>query len=109
MNLMDKMDFVKKDEGKLLWKLMPFKELEEVTEVLMAGSKKYYPDNWKKCDDVERYENALLRHVITYIEGDKKDSEDNKSHLAHAICNCLFLMYFDNQEAMNDIQLSSTK
>lgn len=90
-------DFVKADEGKLQWSLLPFKQLEKVVKVLMNGMKKYSRDNWKKCDDVNRYKDALMRHITSYIEGEKSDPEDNISHLAHAICNCLFLMWFDDE------------
>ena len=89
-------DFVKADSGKLQWSLLPFEELKDVVRVLMLGAKKYTPDKWKKCDDVTRYKDALMRHVISYICGDKTDDESRLSHLAHAICNCLFLMWIDN-------------
>ena len=92
-------DFVKNDSGKLEWSLMPFAQLEDVVRVLMNGAKKYSVDNWKKCDDTKRYEDALMRHVVAYVKGDKVDSEDNISHLAHAVCNCLFLMYFDKEKS----------
>ena len=91
-------DFVKADSGKLQWSLLPFEELRDVVRVLMLGAKKYTPDNWKKCDDVTRYKDALMRHVISYVSGDTIDNESGLSHLAHAVCNCLFLMYFDNRE-----------
>lgn len=95
-------DFIKADSGKLQWSLLPFAELEEVVKVLMKGASKYKPDNWKKCDNTKRYEDALMRHVIAYIKGNKIDEVsqggDGLSHLAHAICNCLFLMWFDNQQ-----------
>ena len=90
--------FVKNDSGKLQWSLLPFNELQDVVKVLMLGAKKYTPDNWKKCDDVTRYKDALMRHIISYIRGETEDDESHLSHLAHAICNCLFLMYFDNRE-----------
>ena len=89
-------DFIKADEGKLQWSLMPFEQLEDVVRVLMNGAKKYSKDNWKKCDDVTRYKDALMRHVVAYCKGEALDPEDNLSHLAHAICNCLFLQWFDN-------------
>lgn len=94
-------DFVKNDSGKLEWSLMPFKQLEDVVRVLMFGAEKYSRDNWKKCDDVNRYKDALMRHVTAYIEGEKFDKGndgDNLHHLAHAICNCLFLLWFDQKE-----------
>lgn len=90
--------FVKNDKGKLRWSLMPFKQLEEVVKVLMEGAKKYGADNWKNCDDISRYKDALMRHCTAYIEDEKNDPEDNLPHLAHAICNCLFLMWFDGKE-----------
>ena len=91
----DKNGFVKGDNGKLQWSLMPFEQLEDVVQVLMNGAKKYSVDNWKKCTELNPYKDALMRHVVSYIKGEKNDSEDNISHLAHAICNCLFLMWFD--------------
>lgn len=93
----DKTEFVKADDGKLEWSLMPFDELEDVVKVLQNGAKKYSVDNWKKCDNPDRYKNALMRHTVAYMKGEKVDKEDNISHLAHAVCNCLFLMWFDKE------------
>ena len=94
--------FTKADNGKLQWSLMPFEQLEDVVRVLMNGAEKYSKDNWKKCDDTTRYVDALERHVVSYIKGEKIDVKekggDGLPHLAHAICNCLFLMWFDKQE-----------
>ena len=90
--------FIKKDSGKLRWSLMPFNELKDVVKVLMRGAEKYSPDNWKKCDDTTRYKDALMRLVVAYVSGEKTDEEFGLSHLAHAMCNCLFLMWFDNNK-----------
>lgn len=98
LSLKNEKTFKKADDGKLQWSLMPFEQLEDVVRVLMNGAKKYARDNWKKCDDINRYKDALMRHVVSYIKGEKNDPEDNLSHLAHAMCNCLFLMYFDKRE-----------
>jgi len=90
--------FIKNDSGKLQWSLMPFEQLEDVVRVLMNGAMKYERDNWKKCDDINRYKDSLMRHVTAYIEGNKFDNGpdgDNLHHLAHAIYNCLFILYFD--------------
>lgn len=94
--------FIKADKGKTEWTLLPFEQLEDVAKVLMVGAEKYSPDNWKKCDDIKRYKDALMRHVVSYISGDKTDKESGKSHLAHAVCNCLFLMYFDDMEKKSE-------
>lgn len=88
--------FVKNDSGKLQWSLLPFQELEDVVKVLMKGAEKYSVDNWKRCNNTTRYKDALMRHVVSYIKDEKYDKDDKLPHLAHAICNCLFLMWFDN-------------
>ena len=91
-------EFIKKDSGKLKWSLLPFEELKDVVKVLMHGAEKYSVDNWKKCDDTTRYKDALMRHVVAYVSGEETDEEFGLSHLAHAMCNCLFLMWFDKHK-----------
>ena len=93
--------FKKNDQGKLQWTLMPFEQLEEVVRVLMKGAEKYGKDNWRNCDNINRYKDALMRHVVSYNKGERNDPEDNLPHLAHVICNCLFLMYFNSVEDEN--------
>ena len=83
---------VKCDGGKLDWTLLPIESLEEVVKILEFGAGKYGRENWKKVE-VERYEKALLRHITAYWSGQKNDPETNLSHLSHAICNCLFILY----------------
>jgi hypothetical protein len=75
--------------------------MEQIVQVLEHGAKKYDIDNWKMVEGASgfngRYANALLRHVIAYCSGEEKDPESGLSHLAHAGCNCLFLLWFDMQ------------
>ena len=100
MELKEK-DFTKNDTGKLQWSILPFEQMEDVVKVLMNGAKTYSRDNWQNCDDKNRYVDALLRHVISYVNGEKNDvgqGGDGLPHLAHAVCNCLFLMWFDTNE-----------
>ena len=93
---------VKYDNDKPRWGLLPFKEVEQVVDVLTFGSKKYEDDNWKKVENAqERYFDAMLRHITEYRYGEKLDSETGKSHLAHAICCGLFMMWFDNLPKMD--------
>lgn len=88
---------VKYDQDKPRWGLLPFKELEAVVDVLTSGSKKYSDGNWKIVPNAEeRYFDAMLRHISQYRYGEKNDSETGKSHLAHAMCCSLFLLWFDN-------------
>lgn len=88
---------IKFDSEKLDWTLMPWKELEQTLEVLEFGAKKYSRDNWKHVEPA-RYEKAAMRHLISYVTGEKIDPESGKSHLAHLMCNALFLMWNDNDK-----------
>jgi hypothetical protein len=97
---MKKIKGVKYDNGKPRWSLLPWKETEEIVKVLTHGAIKYpEKDNWKKVTPLrERYYDALLRHVTAWWHGEKEDPETRLSHLAHAGCCILFLMWSDNKE-----------
>ncbi len=85
------------DTSKPRWSLLPFKELSQVVEVLTLGSKKYSDDNWKYVDNSrDRYFSACMRHLTSWWNGEIKDKESGQSHLAHAICCLLFLLWFEN-------------
>ena len=86
------------DKGKPRWSLLPFRELKNVVEILTFGADKYAKNNWQKVDNAtERYSDAALRHLTSWLSGEKKDPESGKSHLAHVVCNILFLMWFENE------------
>ena len=90
---------VKYDSDKPRWSLLPFKALQEVVEVLTFGAKKYAADNWKHVPQAqERYIDAAYRHLADWNSGEKKDPETGKSHLAHAICCLLFLLWFEQKD-----------
>jgi hypothetical protein len=74
----------------LLLKSMP-DAVQEVIDVLELGARKYAPDNWKKVENA-RYEDAELRHKLARFSGEKYDPETKKYHLAHEICNLMFLL-----------------
>ena len=89
---------VKLDDGKPHWELLPFEQVSQVVDVLTFGAKKYAPDNWKKVRPMKRYVGAAFRHLTAWCMGEKFDKEDGKSHLAHAICCLLFLMWADDNK-----------
>jgi hypothetical protein len=80
----------KKARPTLLLKSMP-DAVQEVIDVLELGARKYAPDNWKKVENA-RYEDAELRHKLARFSGEKYDPETKKYHLAHEICNLMFLL-----------------
>jgi len=87
--------FVKHDQGKLEWSLLPWAAVKEIVKVLMFGAKKYSRDNWKKADRWSTYYDACLRHLTDWWQRDPCDKESRLSHLAHAGCNICFLLMFE--------------
>jgi len=82
----------KADEGKLQISLVPTQIIRDIAEVRMYGNKKYGdPDNWKTVEK-KRYVDALLRHLLAYIDDPAGvDSESGIPHYKHAACNMAFI------------------
>lgn len=90
----------KDDESKPRWDLLPFPQVQQLVTVLTTGAKKYSDENWKLVKDAgSRYFAAAMRHLTAWQAGERKDPESGQSPLAHACCNMLFLMWFDDLEA----------
>jgi hypothetical protein len=65
----------------------------------MFGKKKYGANNWMKLENApERYYNALMRHMTAWWGGESIDPESGYSHLAHAGCCLIFLLWFEEQK-----------
>ena len=82
----------KADEGKLQITLVPTDVIRAIARIRMYGNQKYHdPDNWKTVEPA-RYRDALMRHLLAYIDDPKsKDEESGLPHLWHAACNIAFL------------------
>jgi len=84
------------DVDKLEYGLVPPIGFKAVVEILTIGARKYDRDNWKHVPDAKRrYFDAAMRHMWDWKSGDKYDEETSKNHLAHAICNLMFLLEKD--------------
>ena len=85
------------DEGKTNWSLMPFEAVEEINKVLEFGANKYAEWNFVNDGGMKhsRILNSCLRHIFAYMRGQDLDPESGLSHLAHAGCNILFLLYYN--------------
>ena len=83
---------LKFDEKKLRWDLLPIDCVEEVVKILTFGAEKYAPNNWQKIES-DRYFAALMRHLSASRQGQLIDDESGLSHLSHAMCNVLFLLW----------------
>tara|TARA_R110000744_G_scaffold102772_1_gene197422 strand:- start:184 stop:798 length:615 start_codon:yes stop_codon:yes gene_type:complete len=94
-------EFMKFDSDKLRYDLIPPEVLKALAEVLTYGAKKYKPNNWRECDDSERYVGALLRHLQAYRLGERVDAESGLDHLAMAMTNVAMLYGIDYQTFNN--------
>ena len=84
---------IKHDGDKPRMDLLDAYALEELSKVLTFGAKKYAPDNWRKGIKKSRLIAAMLRHVFAYMGGQDTDEETGLSHIAHAMCCCMFLLW----------------
>jgi hypothetical protein len=82
--------FLKHDQGKPRPSLLPFRALARVVDVLEYGARKYAPGNWRRCEDMVRYDDAALRHLLAHMGGEWLDPGTKLPHLAHAICCLMF-------------------
>ena len=84
----------KADAGKIRPTLVPTEAIEDIAIVRGYGVQKYEEggiDNWKRVE-VERYRDALFRHLLAYIKDPKsKDEESGLYHYQHLICNAAFI------------------
>ena len=87
----------KHDQSKPRFSLIPNGTLNAVIRVLEFGATKYQAYGWKHVPDAKtRYYDAMQRHIDAWWQGEKKDRETGESHLAHAVCCTLFLMWLDD-------------
>lgn len=101
---------VKKDMGKLRWSLLPWDAVEEVVRVLMFGAEKYADRNWEKGMEYGRLFDADMRHKIDWWQKGKDKAEDsNIHHIAHAVCDGLFLLAYELRKTGTDDRPNTTR
>lgn len=88
----------RKNEGKLEWRLLPIDLIQETVRVMMYGCKKYSPNNWKRGFSYSSVIECLQRHIDAWKHGEDNDAETGLSHLAHAMCNLVFLYFFHKRQ-----------
>ena len=83
---------VKADYGKPQCRLVPSEIVRCIAKIREYGTKKYKdPNNWKNVE-IERYQDAMYRHMLDYIDNPNgRDDESGLPHLWHLACNVAFL------------------
>lgn len=88
-----------RQDGKLMWELLPLPLLEEVVKVYTAGAQKYGANQWQNLDNgYQRYKAALLRHLVEYEKGNPVDADTGCLHLAQVAWNALAMLYYSLKE-----------
>jgi hypothetical protein len=82
----------KDDSGKIPLDLIDPTALIELAKVLQFGANKYAAHNWRKGFKITRLISALMRHILAFNDGEDNDPETGLSHIAHAMCNCMFII-----------------
>lgn len=84
----------KNDANKLRPSLLPWESLQAVIEVMAHGEKKYGSENWRSVDP-QRYRDALARHVISYMSGDRYDDDADVPTICLIAANAMILISLD--------------
>ena len=94
---MSKSEGRKFDGNKPMYDLIDADALEQLARVLTQGAIKYDRYNWKNVEP-HRYEAALFRHLQAWRQGEESDRESQCHHMAHVMCNAMFLFCFDRMK-----------
>jgi len=89
--------FLKFDDDKIRFELLPPEWEDALARVLTYGAKKYKPDNWRK-GEIKRYKGAVMRHWNLYRQGEDIDSETGMPHLWHMFTNVGFLITLEKEK-----------
>ena len=83
---------IKADAGKPKLTLVPTQIIYDIARVREFGVAKYgKKESWKEVE-IERYRDALFRHLLLYINDPQGvDEESGLTHLSHVACNVAFL------------------
>jgi hypothetical protein len=82
---------VKDNRGKAPIDLLPSRPLVAAAEIMAFGADKYKPHNWRLGLSWSQTWSSLQRHLLAFNDGEELDPETGKSHLAHAMCQLMFL------------------
>ena len=96
------MTAAKYDSEKPRMDLLDPTAMQELAMVLTFGAGKYAANNWRYGLSKGRLIAAALRHLFAYLGGEDKDPESGLSHVAHAMCCCMFLIGLEHRTDLDD-------
>lgn len=93
---------IKHDQQKPRMDLLDRHAIEQLAAVLTFGAKKYAAHNWRNGIEYSRLVSAAQRHLLAFNDGETLDPESGLPHIAHAMCNCMFLLGLSNKPELDD-------
>ncbi len=109
------MSFIKYNQGKLRFGLIPPDIEEEIVAILTAGAIKYPANNWLKCKSWMTYYEANRRHGNLFAKGETYDKDLSErcgkpiSHPAAMAVNAIFLAQMVKTHKEFDDRLTEQK
>lgn len=100
---------IKHDQDKPRMELLDPYAIEQLANVLTFGAKKYDSWNWSKGIAYSRLIGSTLRHLFEFMRGVDIDPESKLPHMAHAFCNCMFLLSMTKRHPEMDDRESKKK
>lgn len=90
-------DTKRKDDGKLMWQLLPLDALEELVKVYQVGAVKYSPRGWEENPmEYSRMVGALHRHLKKWWQDrESYDQTDGQHHLGSVAWAALGLLAYE--------------
>ncbi len=88
---------LKEKQTKMRPSLLPWEAIQEIVKVLEFGAKKHGEESWKTYGS-GCYKDSLMRHIISYGQGEQLDEDSGLSVMSHIAVNALFLLWFELQE-----------
>jgi len=85
------------NKNKLRYSLIEPEFIKQLAQVIAHGNEKYTPESWKNNNKVV-YIDALLRHLMEYMLGNKVDPDSGLPHLSHAAVNIMMVAWFEERE-----------
>ena len=89
---------IKRDAGKPRVTLVPRQIIFDIARVREYGLAKYGDkESWRSVE-IERYRDAIFRHLLAYLDDPQgTDEESGLSHLSHLACNVAFLCELEKE------------
>lgn len=89
---------LKENKDKLRFDLITTESMIGLAEVLTYGAKKYKPNSWQNVENgLDEHYAALMRHLISWRDGEIVDNETGLSHIKHVLANAMFLLHHETK------------